>query len=240
MSLRDRVKRAAQTARAELADAVRQAGEQNEIKEAREAFARRKLPPDQRAAAKAKSDAEKAEREARAQEQARLKAAEFRQRSEEAQRAAAEVQKREKATLRCTGWFMGATEPPDGALIPNICKVVLHPDGIKIAQSIGRKSNWTLDISWQEIQNIEVEDATTRTQRSQTRMRQGKMGGVFKWNQWIPVAETETITSVASEMLVESDRGAFYFQLVDVGGKRLKGWLMGTERLWKRSDSRPI
>lgn len=238
MSLLDRTKRAVESARAELADAVKQAGEQSEIRDAREALARRKLPPDERAAEKARSDAEKAERKARAQEQARVRA-EFRQRSEEAQRAAAEAQKREKATLRCTGWFMGATEHPDGALIPNICKVVLDPDGIKIAQSIGRKSNWALDIPWQEIQNIEVEDATKSAQRSKTRMRQGKMGSVFKWNQWIPVAETETITSVASEMLVESDRGAFYFQLVDIGGKRLKGWLMGTKRLWKGNNSQP-
>jgi hypothetical protein len=134
---------------------------------------------------------------------------------------------------------MGATEPPDGALIPNVCTVALDPEGIKIAQSIGKKSNWALDIPWEEIQNIEVEDATKSTQRSKTRMRQGKMGSVFKWNQWIPVAETETITSVASEMLVESDRGAFYFQLVDVGDKRLKGWLIGTKSSWNASQIAP-
>jgi len=173
--------------------------------------------------------AEEAGRKARAQERTRVRAAQFRQRSEEAQRAAAEAQKRERATLRCTGWFIGATDPPDEAMIPNICTVVLGPDGIKIAQSIGQKSNWSLDIPWQEIQNVEVEDATKSTQRSKTRMRQGKMGSVFKWNQWVPVAETETITSVASELLVESNRGSFYFQLVDVGGMRLKGWLMATK-----------
>lgn len=157
MNLRAKARRAVQAARTELADAVKQAGEQSEIKEAREALARRKLPPDEQAAAKAKWEAEKAERKARDQQQARERAAAFRQRSEEARRVAAEAQEREEATLRRDGRFLGTTETLDDARLGDVCKVVLDPDGIKVAQA----NRYVVDLPWGEVHSIEVEDATT-------------------------------------------------------------------------------
>lgn len=37
-------------------------------------------------------------------------------------------------------------------------------------------------------------------------------------------------------MLIESDRGAFYLQLLRVENRVLKGWLMGTEDSWKGKE----
>jgi hypothetical protein len=235
MGLKAKARGAMQAARAELSEVVKQASEQKEIREAREALARRKLPPEERATAKAKSDAGKAERRAHAQEQARVKAAEFRQRSEQARRAAAEAQKREEATLRRDGRLLGATEAPEGARLGDVCKVVLDPDGIKVEQA----NRAVVDIPWTVVRHVEVEDATMSMQRSKTRQRVGRMGGVFKFAQFVPVAETKTITDRRADILIESDRGAFYLQLLRTEHRVLKGWLMGTEGRWK-GDPRSV
>jgi hypothetical protein len=226
MNLRSRAKRAVQTARTELADAVRQAGDQNEINQARQALARRKLPPEERAAAKAQWEAERTERKARDQQQARERAAVFKERSERAEKEAAEAQTREKATLRRDGRFLGTTQTLDGVRVGDVCKVVLDPDGIKVAQA----NRYVVDLPWSEVHNIEVEDATTSIQRSKTRQRVGRMGGVFKFAQFVPVAETKTITDQRADVLIESDCGGLYLQLLRTEHRVLKGWLMRNRR----------
>ena len=235
MGLKGRVGEAVKSVKEEVTDAKNGLLDQPEIKQAREALARRKLPPDERAIAKARSETEKAERKANHQAEAQQRAREVQERAAENKKQRQETAEREKATLRRDGWLLGSTQPLDGARIPNVCKVVLDPDGIKVAQN----NRWVLNLPWGAVWSVEVEDASTSSQRTKTRQRLGHMGGIFKHAQFVPVAETQTITQLSAEMLIKSDQGNFYLQLSQIQDRRLKGWLMGTQKCWKDAGSKP-